>query len=176
MIIDDEFINRYIDGELTQAETDLLRKELNDSEELRKRVAAFQGIDKELNRMKEYKVSLDFTSAVMSKIGYKFKAKKKDKVFILTLSSIFVIIALGIVGYLFAGILEGIKSAPQSATSFDNFINYFISLTERFKNIFSSANLSVIGSLFSFIILISAYFFFENHKHSKESLSNLNSH
>ena len=169
----DEILNKYIDGELDSNTLNEVREILMSSDEDRKRLKALQMVHTGLSNMKSDEVSPDFAQLVMSKLQKELKVKKEDRFFIFSISSVFVALCLIIIGYVIYSLDFSLQvSEPvQIITNFtDTFDNGILSL----RTFLDSINTSVVGSIFSLIILISAYFLFENVKRTKEQISKLN--
>jgi len=169
----DEILNKYIDGELEIDIIQQIREQLKNSEFDNKRFIALQAVHNELKKIKEIEIKKDFTSLVMAKLVKRVKSGKKDRIFIFSISSVFVIICLAIVSYLlisFSGADTGGNAASQSI---DNYVNYFVQMFSSVKELLTAKNISIIGSVFSFGLLITGYFFFENLRQSKRRLSKL---
>lgn len=162
----DEILNKYIDGELSGDELSLLKDELAASEDLQKKLIALKMVHSSLKGIPEDVLSSDFTSKVMAKISTPLKARKEDKYFFILISSIFGLIFSAVIIYMIYGMLN--NSSAESSGSFitglfDSMSDYLSGL----KNIFAEKNLTLIGSISSFALLISGYFFFEGFKTSK---------
>jgi len=173
MKLTDEILNKYIDGELDQKTLNEVREILRISEEDMKRLKALQFVHQGLKNMKEDEVSSDFTQLVMSKLQRKVKVKKEDRFFIFSISSVFVGLSLIIIGYVIYSFDFGTQS-PGPVQFITNLSDTFESWIISLRTFLNSVNTSVIGSIFSFVIIISAYFLFENFKHTKEQLSKFN--
>lgn len=168
--LNDETLNRYLDGELNSEETAFLKKLLQNSKVYSEKYEALRKIHFELKNIKEDEVNLDFTSKIMLKISHKFKPKKADKYFIASVSSIFISIFLIIIGFTIGSLINSPEQISSSSQFLDILSSYFLDISNFFIKLFSGKNISVFGSIMSLIILISAYFFFENVKHSKKVL------
>ncbi len=166
-LLSDEILNKYLDGELDKNQSTEIEEILNKSENDRKRFSALKLIHKELSLMQEDKVSVDFTNNVMARVNKKFALPKQQNYFIVSISSILVLICLVIVTYVVTAIIS--SSAPQTESlQITETVNRFGSgLILELKKLFSGKNLSIIGSVFSLGILISGYFFFEQQKRRK---------
>ena len=166
-LLSDEILNKYLDGELDKNQSAEIEEILNKSENDRKRFSALKLIHKELSLMQEDKVSVDFTNNVMARVNKKFALPKQQNYFIVSISSILVLICLVIVTYVVTAIIS--SSAPQTESlQITETVNRFGSgLILELKKLFSGKNLSIIGSVFSLGILISGYFFFEQQKRRK---------
>ncbi len=171
--LSDEILNKYIDGELEQSMLVEIREQLKDSEKDRRRLAALQTVHRELANLKSYEVSNDFTAKIMFKLRKNVMVTKKDRYFIFSVSSIFIIISLIIIGYMLAWTVSQ-NSGPNSLTNnIDNYANYFVNVFSSIKSFLTAKNISIIGSIFSFGIIISGYIFFENLRQTKRRLSKL---
>ena len=166
-LLSDEILNKYLDGELDKNQSAEVEEILNKSENDRKRFSALKLIHKELSLMQEDKVSIDFTNNVMARVNKKFALPKQQNYFIVSISSILVLVCLVIVTYVVTAIIS--SSAPQTESlQITETVNRFGSgLILELKKLFSGKNLSIIGSVFSLGILISGYFFFEQQKRRK---------
>ena len=166
-LLSDEILNKYLDGELDKNQSAEIEEILNKSENDRKRFSALKLIQKELSLMQEDKVSVDFTNNVMERVNKKFALPKQQNYFIISIASLFILVCLGIVAYVVTAIIS--SSAPQTESlQLTETVNRFGNgLILELKKLFSGKNLSIIGSVFSFGILISGYFFFEQQKRRK---------
>ncbi|HSP87796.1 MAG TPA: hypothetical protein VLN45_06665, partial [Ignavibacteriaceae bacterium] len=80
--------------------------------------------------------------------------------------SLFFLICIGIIGYLLSNyIFTAESSSSDVVLQLTEHSENFISLL---SNLFSKGNISIIGSIFSFVLLIIGYFFFESFKQSKQ--------
>ncbi len=168
----DELLNRYIDGELSPAELKEVEEILKVSEDAKRRLLAMQLVHNELKNYPVKKTSPVFTSVLMKKIVRRTNPKGQ-RYFIFSISSVFVLISLGIIGYLTSYIVSMSSSTEEGSPGLDNFINLVEKLVYGIKTLFSSGNISVIGFIFSFAIIISAWFFFDSHKQAKAKLTKL---
>jgi hypothetical protein len=169
----DEILNKYVDGELDPTTLNQVNQALQSSDENRKSLKALTMVHAGLKNIKPDEVSSDFTQLVMSKLQKGLKAKKEERLFIFSISSVFIALCLVIVGY----IIYSLDFSSQSSKPLQIITN----ISDTFENgilflrtLFNSINTSVVGSIFSLIILISAYFLFENMKRSKEQISKVN--
>jgi hypothetical protein len=164
--LNDDILNKYIDGELDNNLTRQVRIQLESSIEDMKKYKALLSIHNELRRLPVEEVSPNFTSNLMLKVQRSLKSKKEQNFFLVSVLSLFSLICLGIVGFLIANyIFTAEPSSPDILTQFTEHTNSFVVLL---RNLFSKGNISIIGSVFSFVLIISGYFFYENIKHSKQ--------
>lgn len=168
----DEILNKYIDGELNAAEVIEVKNLLNNSDDARKRLYALQLVDRELRNYPLKNTTSDFTSVLMKKIMRKPEVKGQ-KYFIFSVSSIFVLVSLGIIGYITSYILSAGENSTGESNSVHNLVYISEQLVIAIRKFFTAGNVSVIGFIFSFAIIISAYFFFDSHKQAKAKLTKL---
>lgn len=170
--LSDEILNRYIDGELDQSTLNEVKTLLKNSEDDRKRLAALQLANRELNNLKVLQVSAGFTEKVMARVRKSSTVVKKDKYFLFSISSVFLFICLAVIGYVIA-LAIGSGSQSSNNIAIDSYINYLSTALSFVKDFLNTKNISIIGSIFSFGIIISGYIFFENLRNAKRRLSRL---
>ena len=169
----DEILNKYIDGDLDNITILEIREQIKNSEIDKKRLNALLAIHDELKKMKVIEVRNDFTSTVMAKLVNKVRSRKKDKFFIFSISSIFVVCSLAIIGYLIVTVVGTNVGGNAANQNIDNYVNYFVNVLASAKEFLTAKNISIIGSVFSFGLIITGYFFFESMRQSKRRLSKL---
>lgn len=172
--ITDEILNKYLDGELTRQEAEQVESALKSSDELYRKYNALKLVHEKLHHLKEDEVSTGFTEILMKKISTKkFALPKQQKYFIASVATFITLLCLVILGF---SISTMISSAPETIGDTNTIVNSTEKLSDGLINvmrpIFSGKGLSIIGSIFSIIIIISGYFFFEMQKRSKANLSN----
>ena len=165
--INDELLNKYLDNELNREEKDLVKTAIENSPELKKKYAALLDANSLLKNMKLDSPSLDFTKLVMNKISSKTSTARQQKYFLFTILSIFGVIALGITGFLLYQIISSIQPGDSSEVV----TTYSKGIGDYFSNLFGKKNLSIFGSLLSFVMLISGYFLYDFQKRSKKNFS-----
>ncbi len=164
--LNDDILNKYIDGELDTSLAKQVKVQLGVYSEDMKKYKALLLIHNELKRLPVEEVSSNFTTNLMLKVQRSLKSKKEQKFFIISVLSLFSLICLGIIGFLIANyIFTAEPTSPDLIAQFTEKSNNFVTLL---KNVFSKGNISIIGSVFSFALLISGYFFYESVKHSKQ--------
>ncbi len=168
----DEILNRYIDGELSPAELKDVRKILDASEDARRKLYAMQLVHSGLKKYNERKPSPAFTTVLMKKIVRRHEPKAQ-RYFIFSISSIFVLISLAIIGYLTSYIISAGQASSEGNDSVNNLIYLAERLVHGIKTVFTAGNVSLIGFIFSFAIIISAWFFFDSHRQAKAKLTKL---
>ena len=170
----DELLNKYIDGELDEASLAELKEMLAGSDENMQRLRELQAIDRGLKKIKEYKVSNNFTFSIMNKIKSAAEHRKSDKRFIIVISSVFLILCLGFIAYAFCLIVPEAGASENVGQNITNYVNYLIKYVPSLNNLLNSQNISIIGSVFSLGLLITGYFFFESQKSSKRRMGKFN--
>lgn len=163
--LNDEILNKYIDGELEKDLVLQIKIKLESSPKDMLKYKYLLTVHNELKRIPVDEVSLSFTSNLMLKVKRNLKYKREQNFFIVSVLSLFFLICIGIIGYLLANYIFNV---PQSSSDvFSQFSVQSENFITLLKNFFSKGNISIIGSIFSFILLISGYFFYESMKNSK---------
>ena len=171
--ITDEILNRYLDGDLNFEEVKQVRSALANSDELQKKFSALKLVHDRLSAYKEDEVSPDFTNKLMKQIVTRSIVPKQQKYFIASIVTFIALLCLVIFGFSISAMISATSSATSnSQTVFDVVASLSEGLVRTLQQLFSGARLSIIGSIFSLIILISGYFFFEMQKRAKAHLSN----
>lgn len=163
--INDEMLNKYLDDELNREEKDLVKTAIENSPELKKKYAALLDTHSLLKNVEPDSPSLNFTKQVMNKISSKASIARQQKYFLFSVLSLFGLIILGITGY----VLYQIVSSVQTNESTEVVTTYSKSIGDYFSNLFGQKNISIFGSILSFIMLVSGYFLFEYQKQSKKN-------
>jgi hypothetical protein len=171
--LSDEILNKYIDGELDQAVLNDVREQLKNSEPDRLKLMMLQKVHSELGRLKTFEVQDNFTSLLMSKIQKRSVVVRKDKFFMLSISSIFMLIILTIISYILVISFNAAGGGTQNARDVNNYLNLITNFSTSIKGLLSPKNVSIIGSILSFGIIITGYLFFENQRQAKRNLSKL---
>ena len=172
--ITDEILNKYLDEELSREESELIKSEIRTSEELQKKYNALKLIHEKLFDMKEDEVSPAFTDKIMNQIvRRKFAIPKQQKYFIVSIATFITLLCLVIFGFVISAIISSAPSSiGESKSVLDSVSNLSDGLVKTLQHLFSGPGLSIIGSIFSIVLLISGFFFFEMQKRSKANLGN----
>lgn len=166
-IINDDILNKYLDEELNREEMNQVKTAIKNSPELKKQYEALLSANIFLKNVELESPSADFTKKVMGKIEIRKASEHEQKYFLFTILSLLGLIVLGITGYVF---YETITSIQTNETS-DLVYNYSNSIGDYFSSLFGKKNLSIFGSVLSFIMLVSGYFVYDYQKHSKNNFS-----
>jgi hypothetical protein len=173
MKITDEILNKYLDGELNVEESEFVKSELQSSEELRKKFNTLKYVHNELFNLNEDEASASFTNKVMSKIGHrKFTVPKQQKYFIFSIAAFITILCLVIIGFSISAIISTSSPVTDSLNVLETVSVLSGGFVDYIKQIVSGKGLSILGSIFSLVIIISGYFFFEMQKRAKANLGN----
>ncbi|HMN18356.1 MAG TPA: hypothetical protein PKD03_12140 [Ignavibacteriaceae bacterium] len=164
--INDEMLNKYIDKELNAEQIRIIDEAIKNSPELKSRYLALVNADSVLRKMNFESVTPDFTRSVLQRIQRRKLLAKQQKHFLFAVISLLGIITLGIVVYLFYQIIS--LASPES----DKIVTtYSKDLGDYFSNLFGKKNISIFGSVLSFIMLVSSYFLYEYQKKSKNNFN-----
>lgn len=170
----DELLNKYLDGELSREQAEKVRAELQSSDALNRKFKALKLVHEKLSLLNEDEVSQSFTESLMKQIARnKFVIPKQQKYFITSVVTFITLLCLVIFGFSISAMISEITStASDSQFVFNSVSGLSTGLVRIIQQLFSGSGLSIIGSIFSLIILISGYFFFEMQKRTKAHLRN----
>lgn len=165
--INDELLNKYLDEELNPEEMDEVKAAIKNSVELRKKYEALLTADNFLKSIETDIVPGDFSKNIINKIRNMKLLAQQQKYFVFAVLSFFGLLVLGITGYVFYEIISSVQvnESSEIVTIYSNSIGDYIS------SLFGKKNLSILGSVLSFIMLVSGYFLYEYQKHSKKNFS-----
>lgn len=157
--LSDEVLNKYIDGELSRDEMKEAEEVIKNSKEDRLRLNALQNIDRSLRNLTIREVESNFTYLVMKRIERSLRSKQEQKIFIVSIVSIFILMCFAIIGVVGFEIIKNFN--PETSTVIKDSIKYVTSTSQMITTIFNSRNISIVGGVFSFGLIISAWFFFD---------------
>jgi len=165
--LNDELLNKYIDNELNLEEKELVKTSIERSLEVRKRYETLLKAHSLFKSLGEESPSIDFTKLVMNKLNKKSVLAQQQKYFLLSILSILGVAIAGITGYALYQVISSIQPSQSSefVTTYSKDIGDYVS------NLFGQKNLTILGSVLSFIMLISGYFLYDYQKHSKKDFS-----
>ena len=171
--ITDELLNRYIDGELDSSEMKALKDDLENDDNALSRLRALQAVDNSLRHMEADPTPEFFTDKLMKALGAMKKADKpKVNYFFLTVVSIF---AAGVLAVFVAAVRSAEKiNEPSAITSYSGKVkDLFGKNLALLQNVFSNPSVVLIISIFSLILLLTAYFTYESHKNFTKKLNSI---
>jgi len=171
--ITDEILNKYLDGELNREEVEQVKSALHNSEGFQKKFNVLKIVHDNLSIVKEDEVSPGFTDTLMKQILKRSTVPKQQKYFIASVVTFITLLCLVIFGLSISAMISATSSSIGSSNSvFDSVSGLSEGLVKALQHLFSGAGLSIIGSIFSIVVLISGYFFFEMQKRAKADLGN----
>jgi cytochrome b subunit of formate dehydrogenase len=165
--INDELLNKYLDDELNREEKDLVKTAIENSSEVKRRFEALLKAHNLLNSIEEESPSIDFTKLVMNKLNKRSVIARQQKYFLFSILSLLGLIIAGITGYALYQVISSIQPVQSS----EIVTNYSKDIGDYVSNLFGQKNLTIFGSVLSFIMLISGYFLYDYQKHSKKNFS-----
>ncbi len=166
-IIDDELLNNFIDDDLSVEDRQFLKNEIENNIEIKKRYESLLLIHNSLKNSGVETTSIDFTRTIMDKISKNKLRSAQQKRFLIFILSLFGIVTLGIVAYLLYQLFSGITFTSSGKVVSD----YSKDFGDYITALFGKKNLSIFGSILSFIMLVGGYFLFEYQKSMKKHMS-----
>ncbi len=164
--LNDDLLNKYLDGDFDKETMLKIKIQLELSSLDMKKYSELLSVHNELRKIPFEEVSSNFTVNLMLKVQRSLKSKREQNFFIVSVLSLFFLICLGIIGFLLANFI--FTAEPNSSDVVTQFTERAQDFLTLLKNFFSKGNISIIGSIFSFILLITGYFFYDSLKHSKQ--------
>lgn len=169
----EEILNKYIDNELSKEESEMVSKILKNSYTDKSKYLELIKIEDGLIKMKPKNLSDGFTKNFMERLRLKSIRDKKQKRFIIFISSILATLAIAFTGTLFFDIFTKNISKSKDISLFKNISIDTSFLTENFSRVLSNNNLSIIGISLSLVVLITLYFLLEEIKKTKHRLNKI---
>ncbi len=161
-MISDETLNNYLDGELSKDEANKVEGIVNSSPTVKLRLIALKEVDRSLRNMPVPEIRFDITSAIMQRILWIDKLKKEQTRFIAIIATVFIFLCLSLVGFITYEMIKNYNPA-NSKTIIDT-VKYAKSFSVMITAFLNNTNMTIVGGVFSFGMLISAYFFFDYSK------------
>lgn len=166
----DEILNKYVDGELSTAELNQLKKLIAADEEALKILKAHKLADQILRKMEITPAPSKFTDRVMEKI-YNLATKKVKKSFFIP--GVITILMMGIVGilvYIFTAPAPPPDPESKTVSIINNAKEIVSQKVGDFSSFFGNDTILLVGSFLTFVLLLSAYFMINSHKNFKHNL------
>lgn len=160
-MMNDDMINDFLDGKKT--DKDFLNKMNNSKEKIN--LEAYNKLDSALHKLEEYQLDNNFNMSVMAKLKKRLAEQKKQKNILLAVVIFLGSFCLLFTGMLFAYIVDKTDKANENYIS-RNTYSILDNVTYYIKTILTSSNLNIVAPVFAFIILITAYFFYESRRQS----------
>ncbi len=171
--INDEILNKYIDGELDLSEVEIVKNALEKDDRTVARLQALRMVDSSLRQIEVEHTSGNFTDNVMKAISAAKKAvKPKINYFFISIISIF---SLGMIALLVTAFQSYQNdNSPSAITPYaDKVKQMFSQNLTAVQSIFSNPGVILVISVLSLILLITAYFTFESHKNFTKKLNSI---
>lgn len=171
--LSNEVLNNYIDNELSAEENEIISKTLKNSSVDKAKYIELRKIDEGLKKITPVKTSLNFTSDFMKRLRLITIRNKKQKRFIIFISSILVMPIIALTGTaLYEVIKKSIVSAKEIPIIKDfSFNTSFI--TKGLENVFTPDKISFLGISLSLVIFILLFFLIEEIRKTKHLLSKI---
>lgn len=166
MEINDEILNYYFDGDLSSQEREEILRAVENSPILRNKFDSLKQANDLLFSVKADEVSENFASIVMSKLNAQKIRVRQQRRFLTIITSFFGILILTITGFVLYNILISASQTTESSSSIISMSTYVKNLSSL---LFSKSGTTIIGSVLSFIMLVSGYFLFEYQKKMKSN-------
>ena len=160
--ITDETLNKYLDGELNKEESAEVERIINSSPSEKLRLMALKQVDRSLKMMPVSEIRFDFTSMIMKRIQWIEKSKQSQKRFVIVVSTIVMLLCLSVVGIMGFQIIQNYN--PGNSRAIIDTVKYAKSMSDIITTFLNNTNMTIVGGVFSFGLLISAYFFFDYSK------------
>ena len=173
-MITDELLNKYIDKELSEVEFKELTEILKNDTDAQLRLKALHLTEKILRKIEISPAPEDFTHKFMSKISISTSAVK-DKVsyFYIGMISFFALAIAGILGYYISQIEPGSSNLIGDNQYIQKTMELFSGGLEHINSLLENDSILLVGTVLTFVLLMSGYFILENHKNFKEKLNTL---
>ncbi len=172
--ITDEILNRYIDGELSPKEAGELKRLIADDENAINLLRAHKYTDQLLKELEPEPAPDGISESVMARI-FVFKPKIKPAGnSIVFIAGIFLTVLAVLIGM----ILTSGDNASGSNIAFgeeklEQISDNALSAMQKFLAVFNNDIFLIGAASVTLILLVSAYFLFENHKNYRDSLDTL---
>lgn len=169
----DELINKYIDGELSSKEIDEFNSLVESDELILRKLKAQKLVHAYLKEIEPDPAPVASTQNIMSRISRGLNKKLDRNYFFFSVMGFLMLSLLGTIVFFFAYFsyttteYKGTESIITSTSEFIN--NFVISISARFVD----ANIMLIVSTITLIVMLGIYFLFESHKSFRKKLHTL---
>lgn len=167
MEINEEMLNRFLDGDLSDAEREEVLRAVKYSPEIKKKFESLKQAHELFASLKADEVSPGFSSFIMSRLNAQRLRARQQKRFLTLIISFFGILILSITGFLLYNVVVTASNSTDTISSINTLSNYVKDISNF---LFSKNGTTIIGSALSFIMLVSGYFLFEYQKKIKSNL------
>jgi hypothetical protein len=161
-LVNDELMNNYIDGDLNMMNFNELEEILKNSPKVLSQLNALKHAERTLRYLPIIETKSNFTSLVMKRIHNSIRSRQEQKKFILTVFSVFLFLCLTITGIIGFEVIRNLNSGTSKLVK--DSANYIVHASELVSKLLSSQNISLVGGILSFGLIIIAWFFFDYNK------------
>jgi hypothetical protein len=168
--INDELLNKFLDKELEHVDNQRIEIAISNSEDVRKRYQALKTVHSSLLKMNIEETSPEFVNKVMLQLNRKMHLFKQQNYFLAAMYIIFLGGAITLVSYIMYGMFASGTGTSNTTELIDSTLLQFENLSTGIRNFFYDTNISLIGSILAFTIIVSGYVLFETFKHTKTDL------
>ncbi len=169
----DELINKYVDNELTVKELEEFNELVDGDEEIMRKVKAHKLVHAYLNQTEFDSAPTLTTQSIMLKINQSLSGKLEKNYFFFGTLGVLTILLIGSIIFFFTyfGKSETKYTGTESLiTTISGYINsFFANVSSKFVD----ANVMLIISTITLILMLGIYFIFESRKSFKKKLHSL---
>lgn len=168
--VNDELLNRYIDGELSAQEINDLEKELAANSSLVDRLKALKMTETVLKGMEHESAPANIAQRIMQKIESVSSIKNQKPYFLYGIVVFIAFITIAAVGL----VLSQLPPESEDALPIEPFIDKLtVAVSENvsvISEVLQNPTILLIGASLTLISLIAAYYLFDAHKSFKKRL------
>ena len=168
--LNDEQLSRFIDRDMGGTEINAVFGHLQLCSECSDKLDLLKRVHSGLLSIKEYSPGAEFTNTLMEKLAGSIKRKKHQKYFITFVVGLFGFIILAVLGYIVSISSFDFSLSADAGKYVENYSNLFTEIVTGMRKYTTGRNITLIGSVLSMGVIISAYFFYNNHKNYKNML------
>lgn len=166
----DDLINKYLDDDVEVSEINFINKHLDECISCKESYESLKDIHSGLMMIKESVPSADFTSVFMRKLERKKNIIKEQNYFFIIVLSFFSAAVIAILGYAISALSPDYSISADVNKYITDFSGKYEAAAKWYNSFAKGQNLTIVGSVLSLGILISAYFFYDTHKTLKNLL------
>lgn len=169
--VNDELLNRYIDGELSPQEIDDLEKELGANNALVERLKALKMTDTVLKSMEHESAPANVAQRIMQKIESISSVKNKKPYFLYGIIGFIALVTISTIGL----VLSQIPAQTEESIPIEPFMDKLtVTVSENaavISDVMKNPVVLLVGASLTLISLIAAYYLFDAHKSFKKRLN-----
>ena len=167
MKLTDEMINKYLDNDLTAAETEELKNAISDDRENLHNLKLYKFIEEEIPKLKIYSAPVSITGIIMNRISEGIAKKYRKNNFFYFVVSFF---AVGILAFSGFAIFNQ-NNVAAGNNYFDDTLRHVTNNLPTLQNIsMTNETMLIIGAGLTLIFLLSAFFLFDSHRSIKNEI------